>query len=103
MSIKYEPFITNDGSHFKEVKDQRRLRKAHTQVANSYRTLAECIYKEDAYAEHVPQEAKELNRVAMLDYADDIESGAIPDLAVEQRINTALTGVEVPLYPKGGV
>lgn len=75
------------------------LQEALDKVASDLQRIAESIYKENAYADHVPEVVKLQNLKNGLELADRVKSGTIDSFTVWQRINTELTGKCIALLP----
>lgn len=79
-------------THTGETVTGDRLQAALGRVADDWAALAHAIRKEDDYAPHVSEAAKDAALADGLAFAEKIRRGEATSLTVWQRINTALTG-----------
>jgi len=82
-----------------EIVKGERLIKALNAVADQWAQLGHDIRKEDLYAIHVAEQAKEDALQKMLDQAEEIRAGKITNLTFAQKLNYELCGECPALLP----
>lgn len=89
----------NFTTHKRETISGPGLQNALNKVADDWAALGEAIYKENAYADHVPESVKLLNREEHYTRAAEIRAGEVKSFTIWQRVNEVLTGECVALLP----
>lgn len=84
-------------THTGETVQGERLQTALDAVADDWAALGHAIRREDAYASHVSEEAKDQRLARDLESADRIRRGEVKSFAIWQRVNEKLTGECVAL------
>lgn len=84
-------------THTGEIVTGERLQAALNTVADDWAAMAHAIRKEDAYAPHVAEAAKDEYLAKGLAFAETIRRGETTGFTTWQRINSALTGECVAL------
>ena len=84
-------------THTGEIVTGDRLTAALNTVADDWAATAHAIRKEDRYASHVTETAKDEYLADGLAFAEKIRRGETTGFTTWQRINTALTGECVAL------
>lgn len=96
-AVKAPIFTTHKG----EKVSGKKLSDALNKVADDWAESAKKVREEDAYASHVSEKEKDEVLSKDLNRAEEIRRGEnINNLTIQQRINTELTGEEVPILPK---